>query len=99
VLPGQLDRSRGVLGRPPMRPEGFDRRQVRQASALKKRPSDLAGQGDSLLQAQLYLIELGCPVLGAAEPGHGQRVQALAQARPGRILGVSLERPCRLNLD
>jgi hypothetical protein len=63
---GQFDGLPAAFGRPWIRPEHLDRRQVCQASELQKRPPDPARQRDAPLQVPLCLLEPACPDLGDA---------------------------------
>jgi hypothetical protein len=92
---GQFDRLPAAFGRLRIRLEHLDRRQVRQASELQKRPTDPARQRDALLEVPPCLLELPCPDLGGAETDQRQGAQVLAQGglRRVRDLGEGLQPP------
>jgi hypothetical protein len=66
---GQHDRLLAELGRPRIRLEHLDRRQMRQAGELQKRPPDPACQRDAPLQVSLCLREPARPDVGDTVAG------------------------------
>jgi hypothetical protein len=87
VPPGQFDRLHAPLRPQRERPPAHQLRQVRQAIDLQIGPTELARQGDAVLEVPFGLLQAGGPQLGDAEIDQRQRPQVSAQTGPGRAGG------------